>query len=106
MRPEERTEIVRRLRSAEGHLHAITGMVEDDQSCEQILHQLYAVQSAVQATSCLILRQRVQQCLDTLQYNPGPDESSVELKRLVELYKYCLTFSSLEVHRKTKEVIA
>ena len=72
--------------------------------CEQILHQLHAVQAAIQSASCLILIQQVEHCLDVLQQNPSPDNSSIEIKRLVDLYKYSLIFSSIDVHREIEEV--
>src|SRR4030067_3085050 len=40
MQAEEQAEIARRLRSAGGHLEAITGMLEAGEPCEPILHQL------------------------------------------------------------------
>ncbi len=41
--------LLNRLRSAEGHLHGIIGMLEADEPCEQVLHQLEAVEAALEA---------------------------------------------------------
>ena len=55
MQAEEQAEIVRRLRSAGGHLEAIIGMLEAGEPCEPILHQLGAVQSALRAAGARLL---------------------------------------------------
>ena len=47
-------DVVQRLRTALGHLDAVTRMVESDRSCADVLHQLSAVQggSMLWAVSC------------------------------------------------------
>ena len=47
MKPEQPSEIVRRLRCAAGHLNAVIEMTETGQPCEQVLHQLNAVEAAL-----------------------------------------------------------
>ena len=55
MQPEEQKLIVR-LRSAEGHLRAIIGMIETGQPCEDVICQLIAVQAALRATGLAVLK--------------------------------------------------
>ncbi len=45
--PKEHSAIVGRLKSAAGHLRAVIGMVEAGKSCDEVLHQLGAVQAAL-----------------------------------------------------------
>ncbi len=93
MRPEEQTLILARLRSAEGHLGSVIGMVENEQNCIKVLHQLYAVQAALHACGRLLLYDQVQQSLEIACYNTCPEKRSVEIKRLVDLYRYYLIFT-------------
>jgi DNA-binding FrmR family transcriptional regulator len=41
--------LLTRLRTAEGHLHAVIGMAENGASCDEVLHQLNAVCAAIRA---------------------------------------------------------
>ncbi len=47
-RRDEHDALLNRLRSAEGHLHGIIGMLEVDEPCEQVLHQLEGVEAALE----------------------------------------------------------
>lgn len=49
MKPNQQPEIIRRMRCAAGHLNAVIKMTEEGKPCEQVLHQLDAVQAALQA---------------------------------------------------------
>ncbi len=57
------TNLVRRLRSAEGHLRGVAAMVERGGDCESILHQVLAVQAALVQIQRLILRHHLAECL-------------------------------------------
>ncbi len=56
MEPEQQSEIIRRLRCATGHLDAVIKMAEAGQPCEQVLHQLNAVQAALHTAGVKIIR--------------------------------------------------
>src|SRR3970282_1004650 len=49
MKTKQQSEIIRRLRCAAGHLNAVIEMTENGGSCEKVLHQLNAVEAALQA---------------------------------------------------------
>lgn len=72
MTPEKinSTQLIRRLRSAQGHLQTVTGMVEAGEPCEQALHQLNAVQGALKAAaqrnSSPSNRKEIDLCLNNL----------------------------------------
>jgi DNA-binding FrmR family transcriptional regulator len=55
--------ILRRLRSAAGHLNGITGMIESSADCESILSQVLAVQAALREINRLLLRHHLDACL-------------------------------------------
>ena len=90
MLPEEQILILARLRSAEGHLGSVIGMVEIEQNCIKVLHQLHAVKAALHASGHLILYYQVQQSLETGCYNACPEKRSAEMRRLVDLYRFYL----------------
>ena len=60
MLPEEKALILIRLRSAEGYLGSVIGMVENKQNCIKVLHQLHAVEAALHACGRLLLYYQVQ----------------------------------------------
>lgn len=86
MQPEERLELINRLRSAEGHLGAVIGLLEAGKPCEQVLHQLGAVRAALRAAGARLLESQISDCKQVIRNNPCPDEREAELIRLLKLY--------------------
>jgi len=52
-----------RLAKAIGHLNAVYRMVDEKKYCIDVLHQLKAVQSALDKTNEVILRQHLETCV-------------------------------------------
>jgi len=86
MKPDQQSEIIRRLRCAAGHLNAVIEMEEKGQPCEQVLHQLNAVQSALEVVSVRMLICQVQKSEALILQSPSFQERASELKRLQSLY--------------------
>jgi DNA-binding FrmR family transcriptional regulator len=86
MKPNQDSDIVRRLRCAAGHLEAVIKMAEAGQPCEQVIHQLAAVEAAIHAagTKVIIYEAQASQCI--ILESPSPKQLSTELKRLQSLY--------------------
>jgi DNA-binding FrmR family transcriptional regulator len=93
MQPEQQAEIMRRLRSAQGHLGAVIGMVESGESCEQVLHQLGAVQAALLVAGARLLACQVETSKIIIQLSPCPEERAAELDRLSDLYQIMMKSS-------------
>ena len=55
--------LLKRLARASGHLDAVTRMVDEKRYCVDVLHQLKAVQSALDKVSEEILRQHLKTCV-------------------------------------------
>nr|WP_073674468.1 metal-sensing transcriptional repressor [Pseudomonas aeruginosa] len=74
------TDLVKRLKRAEGHLRHVIGMIEGGQSCLDIARQLAAVESAVTAAKRVLIHDHIDHCLPH-------DEDSVlaEMKALTKL---------------------
>ena len=80
-------EVVRRLKSVEGHVRGVQRMVEDGAYCIDIVHQVVAIQRALKKVSGLILDDHLHSCVtDALQ---GPDAAARErvLSELVEVFE-------------------
>ncbi len=90
MKPDRQSEISRRLRCAAGHLNAVIEMIENGQPCEQVLHQLNAVEAALHAAGVMLLTWNVRQREALILASPSPEQRAAELKRLQSLYKILL----------------
>jgi DNA-binding FrmR family transcriptional regulator len=75
-----------RLRTAEGHLHAVTGMVENGASCEQVLHQLNAVCAALRAAEQTLVRCQLQTSARIIMEEPQAQTRLAEVRRITRLY--------------------
>jgi DNA-binding FrmR family transcriptional regulator len=87
------TEILLRLRSAEGHLRAVIAMVEAEQPCETVLLQLGAVQAALRAAGRRIVDCQFSSSGETITHDPCVDRRVAELTRLSNLIHIMIQFS-------------
>ena len=90
--------LMQRLRSAEGHLRDVSGMVESGADCESVMRQVLAVQGALREISQLMLRHHLAECLG--QKLPGAtiDPAAggqwvAEIVNLYELYNRSIPWS-------------
>jgi DNA-binding FrmR family transcriptional regulator len=86
MNPEPDPDIVRRLRSAAGHLNAVIKMAETGEPCEQILHQLNAVQAALQTAGVKIIECQAWSSQDVILNSTSVTQRTAELRHLQSLY--------------------
>lgn len=63
MNENAKPDIVRRLRSVEGHVRGILRMTEEDAYCIDVLQQIRAVQAALDKTAHLILADHLDHCV-------------------------------------------
>lgn len=97
---DSQVEILQRLRTTQGHLRAVIEMAESGQPCEQILHQLNAVQSALSATALRLVLCQAESSRVVILDSLSPNERIKELKRLQSLYTIFLRCSN-----RNREVI-
>ena len=86
MKPDQQSDVIRRLRCAVGHLNAVIEMAEAGQPCEEVLHQLNAVQAALRVTGSKLLICQVQSSQAIILESPSSQQRTSELKRLQSLY--------------------
>ncbi|PKM93701.1 MAG: CsoR family transcriptional regulator [Firmicutes bacterium HGW-Firmicutes-1] len=60
---KQRNDLITRLNRVEGQVRGIKGMIEKDVYCDDILHQISAVQAALKSVSKLVLQSHMQSCL-------------------------------------------
>ena len=94
MKPDQQSEIIRRLRCAAGHLNAVIEMTEAGQSWEQVLHQLNAVQAALRAAGSKLIICQAQSSQTIILDSPSPKQRIAELKRLQSLYRIFTQYSN------------
>ena len=92
MKPNQQFEIIRRLRCAAGHLNAVIEMAEADQPCEQVLHQLGAVDAAIRAAASKLMICQAQSIQSIILDSASPKERLAELQHLQALYTIFLHY--------------
>ena len=86
MELNQQCDFMQRLRSAAGQLKATIEMAESGQPCEDVLHQLNAVQSALRFAGMKIIRCEAESAREVIVNSPSTLETSTELRRLQSLY--------------------
>ena len=90
---EAKDKLKSRLARAIGHLNAVYRMVDDEKYCIDVLHQLKAVQAALDKTSEVILKQHLQTCVvDAIQ----AQDSTRVIEELMQVFKHAPTLYAEE----------
>jgi DNA-binding FrmR family transcriptional regulator len=82
----QQPDIMQRLRSAAGHLNAVIELAESGQPCEDVLHQLNAVQSALRRVGTKIICCEAEVVRENILNSLSFPYCSAELQRLQSLY--------------------
>lgn len=93
-----------RLAKAIGHLTAVQKMVEDEKYCIDVLNQMKAVQSALDRTAQLMLKQHLNTCVVEAVKADDSERVMEELWQLLRRGSYCDESSSeLEIVGERKQ---
>ena len=84
---QENQEIIRRLKTAEGHLRGIQRMLDEGEYCIDVIRQIQAVQSALNKVSSQILDRHLNSCLVTAVQGDDPNERERVLKEIIDVYE-------------------
>lgn len=87
MKTEQTADIVRRLKSVEGHVRGVQGMVEEGAYCIDVVNQIVAIQRALKKVSGLVLDGHLHACVtDAMR---GPDAAARErvLRELLDVFE-------------------
>jgi len=81
------SDLIRRLRSAEGHLRGIIGMLEADADWQGIARQVLAVQGALREVKGLLVRHSLHDCLRTALSSPDAEARERAVAGVLALYE-------------------
>lgn len=79
--------VLKRLTVIEGHLKGVKKMVEQDAYCIEVIHQIHAVQSALNKLSAMILDDHLNSCVISAVRSENPDDRERVLKEIAELFE-------------------
>jgi len=63
MAHDGKEDILKRLKSVEGHVRGIQRMIEDDAYCIDVVNQIVAIQRALKKVSARVLDQHLHSCV-------------------------------------------
>lgn len=83
----DKEELLKRLKSVEGHIRGVERMVEEGAYCIDITQQIQAVQSALMKVNVLILERHLQTCVTSALQNDDTAEREKVIGELVDVFK-------------------
>lgn len=82
-RPKDTQErILHRLKISKGHLEKVIKMIEHDEYCIDVMHQLQAVESGLKETGNLLLENHLKTCVADAISQGKTDESIAEIMQV------------------------
>ena len=87
MAKECTADIVRRLKSVEGHVRGVQRMVEEGAYCIDVVNQIVALQRALKRVSGLVLDQHLHSCVTNAIRSPDVDTREQVLGELLEVFE-------------------
>ena len=79
----DKSRLLQRLARIEGQVRGISGMIADDRYCVDILTQVAAVKSALDAVAMQLLENHVQGCVTRAMGTGSAEEMAAELLEVV-----------------------
>lgn len=83
---EDKTDILRRMRVAIGHLEGVERMIERDEYCVDVIKQIMAVQASLNRLSSRILDNHLHACVSTAVRGEDPQAREKVLGEIAELF--------------------
>jgi DNA-binding FrmR family transcriptional regulator len=84
--PETKRDAAARLRRIAGQIQGIHRMVEDEKYCVDILHQIAAVEGALDQVSKLLLGQHIESCVADAFKSGSKSERQRKIDELLEIF--------------------
>lgn len=81
------TEVVNRLKRADGHLRTIIEMIENQRECLEVAQQLHAVEKALQSAKRIYVQDHIDNCLEEAA-GAMPREARNSVSEFKEIAKY------------------
>lgn len=87
MERERSNDVVRRLKSVEGHVRGVQRMVAEGAYCIDVVNQIVAIQRALKKVSALVLDQHLHSCVTHAVRGPDPAARERVLGELLEVFE-------------------
>ncbi|HZD05254.1 MAG TPA: metal-sensitive transcriptional regulator [Longimicrobiales bacterium] len=87
MADKQTQDIVRRLKSIEGHVRGIQRMVDEGEYCVDVVNQILAVQRALKKVSGLVLDRHLHSCVTRAIQGDDPRSRERVLDELLEVFE-------------------
>lgn len=87
MKTEKQKMALSRLKKIEGQVRGLQKMIEQDRYCVEVLHQLGAVQAALQVVGDLIFQNYLETCVTRQLRHQPKDELYREIMGVVKKYR-------------------
>ena len=87
MAHEHTDDVVRRLKSIEGHVRGVQRMVEDDVYCIDVVNQIVAIQRALKKVSSMVLDAHLHSCVTNAMRDPEGRERAKVLDELLQVFE-------------------
>ena len=87
MRQTTKVDVLRRLKSVEGHIRGIQKMVEEDRYCVDVLKQTAAIKGALDRVDAVILANHLDTSVTTAIRSDDPAERERVIAELLELFE-------------------
>ncbi|HIA73046.1 MAG TPA: metal-sensitive transcriptional regulator [Gemmatimonadetes bacterium] len=84
---ERKTDILRRLKSVEGHVRGIGRMVEEEAYCIDVVNQILAIQRALKKVSSRMLDQHLRHCVTRAIQGTGDSQKEQVLGELIQVFE-------------------
>ncbi|HTX93308.1 MAG TPA: metal-sensitive transcriptional regulator [Anaerolineales bacterium] len=78
--------VLKRLKTVEGHLKGVVRMVEEDAYCIDVIRQIQAVEAALNKVSAQILENHLNSCVTTAIRGEDPAERERVLKEITDVF--------------------
>ena len=88
MNEEIRNQVLARLRKVAGQVTGIQRMVEEDRYCVDLLHQIAAVEGALDRVGHIILGSHVETCVTSAIESSKPRERKEKLAELIDVFSH------------------
>jgi DNA-binding FrmR family transcriptional regulator len=85
--PDQKPQLVNRLKTIEGHVRGVQRMVEDDAYCIDILKQTQAIQRALDKFNSIILANHLNGCVTTAIRSEQPEERERVVAELLQVFE-------------------
>ncbi|MBP2626976.1 MAG: metal sensitive transcriptional repressor [Firmicutes bacterium] len=82
-----KSEVLSRLKNIKGHIAGIERMVEEEQSCSNVLIQLSAIRASIEKVGIFILENNALECLSA-----NPEQKPEDKQKMEQVVKQIITF--------------